>query len=69
MPSTLPIPPHPETEYPLIDADPYIGRVVRYMRPTDYATWAGVTAGMPGLIYLWGQLFIFVLIETSVSRG
>ena len=43
--------PHP---YPLIDSDPYAGRVVRYMRPSDYAAWAGVTATMPGLFYLLG---------------
>jgi len=33
--------------YPLIDADPHAGRVVRYMRTSDYAAWAGVTAALP----------------------
>lgn len=43
-----------ETPYPLIDADPYAGRVMRYMRPSDYAVWAGATAAFPSALYLWG---------------
>lgn len=42
--------------YPLIDADPHAARVVRYMRPSDYALWAGATAAGPGLLYLYGEL-------------
>ncbi|EJD47886.1 hypothetical protein AURDEDRAFT_102027 [Auricularia subglabra TFB-10046 SS5] len=38
-------PPHP-----LIDSDPFAGRVVRYFRPSDYAYWAGFTAGVPALL-------------------
>lgn len=41
-------------QYPLIDSDPHAGRVLRYMRPSDYAAWAGVTAAFPGLFYLMG---------------
>ncbi|KAI0091716.1 NADH-ubiquinone oxidoreductase complex I, 21 kDa subunit-domain-containing protein [Irpex rosettiformis] len=41
------------TPYPLIDADPYAGRVVRYMRPSDYAVWAGATGAFPAALYLW----------------
>ncbi|OCF35775.1 hypothetical protein I317_05182 [Kwoniella heveanensis CBS 569] len=37
--------------YPLIDADPHFSRVVRYMRPSDYVTWAGATAAGPGLLW------------------
>ena len=40
--------------YPLIDADPHAGRVIRYMRPSDLAVWAGATAAFPGALYLWG---------------
>jgi NADH-ubiquinone oxidoreductase complex I, 21 kDa subunit len=44
-----------ETPYPLIDADPHFSRVVRYMRPSDYAVWAGATAAFPSALYLWGK--------------
>ena len=43
-----------ETPYPLIDADPHASRVIRYMRPSDLAVWAGATGAFPGLLYLWG---------------
>ncbi|KAA1468833.1 hypothetical protein DENSPDRAFT_772002 [Dentipellis sp. KUC8613] len=42
-----------DTPYPLIDADPHFSRVVRYMRPSDYAVWAGATGAFPGMLYLW----------------
>ncbi|THH30708.1 hypothetical protein EUX98_g3473 [Antrodiella citrinella] len=42
-----------ETPFPLIDADPHAGRVIRYMRPSDYVAWAGVTAAFPSTLYLW----------------
>ncbi|KAF8909318.1 NUXM, NADH-ubiquinone oxidoreductase subunit [Gymnopilus junonius] len=42
-----------KTEYPLIDADPHASRVIRYFRPSDYAVWAGLTAGFPSALYLW----------------
>ncbi|TFK39941.1 NADH-ubiquinone oxidoreductase complex I, 21 kDa subunit-domain-containing protein [Crucibulum laeve] len=42
-----------ETPFPLIDADPHASRVVRYFRPSDYAFWAGATAGFPSALYLW----------------
>ncbi|WVO14565.1 hypothetical protein L204_102200 [Cryptococcus depauperatus] len=38
--------------YPLIDSDPHFKRVVRYMRPSDYALWAGATVAGPGLLWL-----------------
>lgn len=41
------------TPYPLIDADPHFARVVRYMRPSDYAWWGALTAAFPGLLYGW----------------
>jgi len=43
---------HVQHHYPLIDSDPHAGRVIRFMRPADYAAWAGITAGFPGLFYL-----------------
>jgi hypothetical protein len=43
-----------ESPYPLIDADPHASRVVRYMRPSDYAVWAGVTGAFPAALYCWG---------------
>jgi hypothetical protein len=44
--------------YPVIDTDPHAFRVVRYFRPTDYATWATVTAAFPASMYLWGMFLI-----------
>lgn len=38
------------TPYPVIDSDPHFGRVVRYMRPSDYAAWAAGTAAAPALL-------------------
>jgi hypothetical protein len=43
------------TPYPLIDADPHFGRVVRYMRPTDLGLWAAMTAAVPGVLHAWGM--------------
>ncbi|ETW79129.1 hypothetical protein HETIRDRAFT_323092 [Heterobasidion irregulare TC 32-1] len=42
-----------ETPYPLIDADPHFSRVMRYMRPSDYAVWAGATGAFPAALYFW----------------
>ncbi|KAF7309575.1 hypothetical protein MIND_00328500 [Mycena indigotica] len=42
--------------YPLIDADPHTSRVIRYMRPSDYATWAAYTAGTPVAFYAWEKI-------------
>lgn len=44
-----------ETPYPLIDADPHASRVIKYFRPSDYATWAGATAAFPAALYFWGM--------------
>ena len=44
-----------ESPYPLIDADPHFSRVVRYMRPSDYAVWGGATAAFPSALYFWGN--------------
>ncbi|KAI8371689.1 NADH-ubiquinone oxidoreductase complex I, 21 kDa subunit-domain-containing protein [Radiomyces spectabilis] len=38
------------TPYPVIDTDPHFGRVVRYFRTSDYATWAGLTAAGPAIL-------------------
>lgn len=43
------------TPFPLIDADPYAGRVLRYMRPSDYVVWAGATGAFPAALYFWGM--------------
>jgi hypothetical protein len=44
-----------ESPYPLVDADPHFSRVVRYMRASDYAVWAGATAAFPSALYFWGM--------------
>lgn len=41
------------TPYPLIDSDPHAFRVVRYFRPSDYATMAAGTAAFPAALYFW----------------
>lgn len=38
------------TPYPVIDTDPHFSRVVRYMRPSDYAAWAAGTAAAPAIL-------------------
>lgn len=45
----------PLTDYPVIDMDPHFGRVVRYMRPSDYATWAGAAAAGPAVFWGLGE--------------
>ncbi|KAF9519496.1 hypothetical protein BS47DRAFT_1388056 [Hydnum rufescens UP504] len=40
-------------KYPLLDADPYAGRVIRYMRPSDYGYIAAGGALAPGLLYFY----------------
>ncbi|KAI5449402.1 hypothetical protein NCC49_004744 [Naganishia albida] len=52
-----------QTPYPLIDADPHAGRVIRYMRPSDYAVWAGSAAAAPALLLGWEK------IDPTFSRG
>lgn len=43
------------TPYPLIDSDPHAFRVIRYFRPSDYATIAAGTAAFPAALYFWGM--------------
>ncbi|KAJ7746830.1 NADH-ubiquinone oxidoreductase complex I, 21 kDa subunit-domain-containing protein [Mycena maculata] len=43
-------------KYPLIDSDPHASRVLRYMRPSDYAIWAAYTAGTPAVFWGWEKL-------------
>ncbi|KAJ7460656.1 NADH-ubiquinone oxidoreductase complex I, 21 kDa subunit-domain-containing protein [Mycena latifolia] len=43
-------------KYPLIDSDPHASRVIRYMRPSDYATWAAYTAGTPAVFWAWEKI-------------
>ncbi|KAK7205396.1 NADH-ubiquinone oxidoreductase complex I, 21 kDa subunit-domain-containing protein [Myxozyma melibiosi] len=52
--------------YPLIDADPHFFRVVRYMRPSDYAVWAGVAAAAPIFIGFYEHT-IYTRFSTSVK--
>lgn len=39
------------TPFPVVDADPHAGRVMRYLRPSDYALWAAGTAAAPAALY------------------
>ena len=45
-------------DYPLIDSDPHFSRVVRYFRPSDYATWGIATAAGPTALYLFGMSLV-----------
>ncbi|KAI9861918.1 MAG: hypothetical protein M1813_004986 [Trichoglossum hirsutum] len=44
------------TDYPLIDSDPHFKRVVRYARPSDYATGATTAAAGPALLFLMERI-------------
>lgn len=50
-----------KTPYPLVDADPHAGRVIRYFRSSDYALWAAGTAAAPGALYAMGALTVLSL--------
>lgn len=41
-----------QTRHPVIDQDPHFKRVVAYMRPSDYITWAGLTGAFPGAFWI-----------------
>lgn len=43
------------TDYPLIDADPHFGRVVRYFRPSDYGVIVASTAAIPAGFIIWSE--------------
>ncbi|CAK5273802.1 unnamed protein product, partial [Mycena citricolor] len=43
-------------KYPLIDSDPHASRVVGYFRGSDYAYWAGCTAGAPAALWGWEKM-------------
>ena len=49
----------PETDtlfrQPLIDSDPHMSRVLRYMRTSDYAIWGGSTILAPAALYAFGS--------------
>ncbi|KDE07435.1 hypothetical protein MVLG_02301 [Microbotryum lychnidis-dioicae p1A1 Lamole] len=40
-----------KTPYTVLDTDPHATRVIKYMRPADYAAWAGMTAAAPLAFY------------------
>ncbi|TVY58203.1 NADH-ubiquinone oxidoreductase 20.9 kDa subunit [Lachnellula suecica] len=44
------------TDYPLIDSDPHFKRVIRYARPSDYATGAATTAFGPLALLLMEKM-------------
>jgi hypothetical protein len=43
------------TPYPVIDTDPQFFRVIRYMRPTDYAAWGAATIAAPAMLVGMGK--------------
>ena len=55
------------TPFPLLDADPHAGRVIRYFRPSDYALWATGTAIAPIAIYSLRQSLI-PLLKRNIER-
>ncbi|SCV70313.1 BQ2448_1707 [Microbotryum intermedium] len=40
-----------KTPYNVLDTDPHATRVIKYMRPADYAAWGGMTAAAPLAFY------------------
>ncbi|CBX91141.1 hypothetical protein IAQ61_002602 [Plenodomus lingam] len=46
----------PTGEYPLIDNDPHISRVLRYTRPSDWLQGAALGAMSPGLMLYWERI-------------
>ena len=46
----------PQGEYPLIDNDPHISRVLRYARPSDWALGAAVGGLSPALMLYWEKV-------------
>jgi hypothetical protein len=52
--------------YPLIDSDPHFKRVMRYLRPSDYAIWGGSILTWPSLMMLWGEC-AFGCVDISMS--
>ncbi|KAL5536846.1 hypothetical protein ACEPAF_669 [Sanghuangporus sanghuang] len=58
------------TPYPLIDSDPHAFRVVRYFRPSDYATIAAGTTAFPAALYFWDMADpTHVRLRTSLRLG
>ncbi|KAG0141084.1 hypothetical protein CROQUDRAFT_664314 [Cronartium quercuum f. sp. fusiforme G11] len=43
----------PRHAYPVLDTDPHFKRVMSYLRGSDLATWAGLTAIVPAVLYGW----------------
>ncbi|KAL1990736.1 hypothetical protein VTN49DRAFT_6575 [Thermomyces lanuginosus] len=56
QPKVLVPPRRIQTDYPLIDSDPHLSRVVRYARPSDYAVGAGMAAAGPISFWLMERL-------------
>lgn len=55
------------TDYPLIDADPHFGRVVRYFRPSDYGVIAASTAAVPAAFVIWSERLLIIQGLSSLS--
>ncbi|CZS98087.1 probable nadh-ubiquinone oxidoreductase 21 kda subunit [Rhynchosporium agropyri] len=45
-----------DSDYPLIDSDPHIKRVIKYARKSDYAVGAATATFAPGMMLLWEQI-------------
>ncbi|KAH9451876.1 hypothetical protein Pst134EA_025817 [Puccinia striiformis f. sp. tritici] len=43
----------PRHRFPSTDTDLHFKRVIKYIRPSDLATWLGFTAAFPALLYAW----------------
>ncbi|KAJ1980611.1 hypothetical protein H4R34_002393 [Dimargaris verticillata] len=54
--------------YPVIDVDPHFKRVVSYFRSSDYATWAGLTAMGPAIMY-WMETYMPTKLGASQIRS
>lgn len=55
------------TPYPLIDQDPHFARVLRYMRPSDYAAGVAVAAAGPGALFFMGEYGLYILSSEQLT--
>lgn len=46
----------PQSDYEVIDTDPYFSRVVSYFRASDYLSWGASTAAFPLALVAWEKL-------------
>ncbi|RKP01847.1 hypothetical protein CXG81DRAFT_4978, partial [Caulochytrium protostelioides] len=49
------LPDSDHTPYPVLDTEPHLRDIARYMRPSDYGIMAGVGFGIPAFLTMLGK--------------